>query len=103
MWRIFLRHAHDQLRDLTHHARLARTTPVGKAPLLRDQAPMPPQQGIRRDYGVEFKQGFAPYRLGLALTRRFNTGRGGHARVDLSDDIMAGIERFCLRISNSRH
>ena len=27
---------------------------------------MPPQQGIRRDYGVEFKQGFAPYRLGLA-------------------------------------
>ena len=27
---------------------------------------MPPQQGVRGDYGVEFKQGFAPYRLGLA-------------------------------------
>ena len=27
---------------------------------------MPPQQGIRRDYGVEFEWGFAPYRLGLA-------------------------------------
>ena len=27
---------------------------------------MPPEQGIRKDYGVEFKQGLAPYRLGLA-------------------------------------
>jgi hypothetical protein len=27
---------------------------------------MPPQQSIRRDYGAEFAQGFAPYRLGLA-------------------------------------
>jgi hypothetical protein len=35
--------------------------------------------------------------------RRFNIGRGGHATVDLSNDIMASIERFCLRISNSRH
>ena len=26
---------------------------------------MPPEQGIRKDYGVEFKQGLAPYRLGL--------------------------------------
>src|ERR1700680_1354201 len=64
--RIFLRHAHDQLRDVTHDARSARTTPVGEVPLLRNQAPMPPQQGIRRDYGVEFKQGFAPYRLSFA-------------------------------------
>src|SRR5713226_5164146 len=43
-----------------------RSLNAGVAPLLRNQAPMPPQQGIRRDYGVEFKQGFAPYRLGLA-------------------------------------
>ena len=27
---------------------------------------MPPEQRIGRDDGVEFKQGFAPYRLGLA-------------------------------------
>ncbi len=27
---------------------------------------MPAQQGIRRNYGVEFEQSFAPYRLGLA-------------------------------------
>ena len=39
---------------------------MGEVPLLRNQAPMPPQQGIRRDYRVEFEQGFAPYRFGLA-------------------------------------
>ena len=68
--RIFLRHAHDQLRDMTHDAGSPRAAPVSEVPLLRDQAPMPPQQGIRRDYGVEFEQGFAPYRLGLARQKR---------------------------------
>ena len=64
--RVVLRYAHDQLRDLTHDARSARAPSLGEVPLLRNQAPMPPQEGIRRDYGVEFELGFAPYRLSLA-------------------------------------
>ena len=31
---------------------------------------MPPQQRIGRNDGVEFRQGFAPYRLGLARQQR---------------------------------
>ena len=33
--------------------------------VLRNHAPMPPQQSIRGDHGVEFEQGFAPSRFGL--------------------------------------
>jgi hypothetical protein len=39
---------------------------LGEVPLLRDQAPMPPQERIRKDYGVEFEQSLSPYGLGLA-------------------------------------
>jgi hypothetical protein len=37
-----------------------------EVPFPRHELPMPPQQRIGRNDGVEFKQGFAPYRLGLA-------------------------------------
>src|SRR5437764_317790 len=44
----------------------AGSAPVAEVPFLRHELPMPPQQRIGRNDGVEFKQGFAPYRLGLA-------------------------------------
>jgi hypothetical protein len=43
---------------------------VGEAPLLGNEAPMPPHQCIGRNDAVEFEQGFAPYRLGLACQKR---------------------------------
>jgi hypothetical protein len=39
---------------------------MAEVPFLCYELPMPPQQRIGRNDGVEFKQGFAPYRLGLA-------------------------------------
>jgi hypothetical protein len=51
---------------VTHDARSASAASLGEVPLLRNQAPMPPQQSIRKDYRIEFEQGFAPYRPGLA-------------------------------------
>jgi hypothetical protein len=39
---------------------------MDEVPFLCRELPMPPQQRIGRNDGVEFKQGFAPYRLGLA-------------------------------------
>jgi hypothetical protein len=44
--------------------------PVAQIPLLRNQSPMPLQQGIRRHYGLEFEQSVAPYCLGLARLKR---------------------------------
>ena len=43
-----------------------RSASMGEVPFQCHELPMPPQQRIRRNDGVEFKQGFAPYRLGLA-------------------------------------
>jgi len=39
---------------------------MGEVPFLCHELPMPPQQRIGRNDGVEFKQGFAAHRLGLA-------------------------------------
>ena len=58
-------HAHDQLRDVAHDARSASASSLGESPLLRNQAPMPPQESIRRDYRVEFQQSLSPYSLGF--------------------------------------
>jgi len=63
---ILLRHAYDQLRDVTHDGRPPYPSSLSKVPLLRNQPPMPSQEGIRRDDGVELEQSLSPYRLGLA-------------------------------------
>src|SRR6516225_1615311 len=63
---IFLRHAYDQLRDLTHDARPSHASALGKVPLLRNQPPMPAQQSIGRDDGVELEQSPSTHGLGLA-------------------------------------
>ena len=38
---------------------------LGEVPLLRNQTPMPPQQGVRRDDGVELEQGLSAHGFGL--------------------------------------
>ena len=68
--RIVLRHAHDQFRDMTHDAGPARAAAVGEVPLLSNETPMPPHKRIRRNNGVELKQGFAPYCLRPARQQR---------------------------------
>jgi len=40
-----------------------------EVPLLCNETFMSPQQGIGRDYRVEFEEGMAPYRLGLACQK----------------------------------
>jgi hypothetical protein len=51
---------------VTHDARPPYPSSLGKVPLLRNQPPMPSQQRIRRDDGVELEQSLSPYSLGLA-------------------------------------
>src|SRR4029077_7548770 len=63
---VFLRHAYDQLREMTHDARPSHAPALGEVPLLRNQPPMPSQQRIRRDDGIELEQSLSPYGLGLA-------------------------------------
>jgi hypothetical protein len=51
---------------MTHDARPSHASALGEVPLLRNQPPMPSQQRIRRDDGIELEQSLSPYGLGLA-------------------------------------
>src|SRR5437773_3161630 len=63
---IVMRHAYDQLRNVTHDARPSHPASLGKVPLLRYQSLVPAQQGIWRDDAVELEQSLSPYGLRLA-------------------------------------
>ena len=57
---------------------------------------MPPEQGIRKDYGVEFKQGLAPYRLGLARQKStFSVGEPDSLfSQPLFEQAVSGLEKL---------
>ncbi|MDB5927468.1 MAG: hypothetical protein JWN13_6404 [Betaproteobacteria bacterium] len=47
-----------------------RPAPLAEVPLLGNQPPMPPDQGIRRNEGIELQQRFTAHRLRLPRKRR---------------------------------
>jgi hypothetical protein len=52
--------------EVPHDPWSANTSSLGEVPFLRNQTPMPAQQGVRGDDGVEFEQRLSPYGFGLA-------------------------------------
>ena len=63
---IFLRHAHDQFRNVPHDSRSTNASSVSEILFLCNQPPMPTQQGIWRDYGVKLKQSLSADGFGFA-------------------------------------
>ena len=67
-----------------------------EVPLPRNQAPMPPQQGVRRDDGVELKQGLSAY--SSSLPRQEGTLGVGEADAPSSEPVLEqsvlGLQEF---------
>jgi hypothetical protein len=68
-----------------HDARPARASTRSEISFLRNQPPMPPQQCIRRDDGVELEQGLSAH--GFSLPRQESTLGVGKSDAPSSEPI----------------